>query len=855
MYSLLQCFSLCIFLFLLASNIKSYLMFRAVAFLFAIYISMEAVAVYTLGRFIDYQFYFHFNPNSLQKYGPHFLPEIGIFMALAVFLWLTFLYLRSKISASLIEKTTISLRLITMIAALVFMAAPGGIVAKKFEIQEILNSEETSFEEALTGLGIRPEGYITQDELQAQRGKNIIVITVESLEAGFLGDTFQGITPVLSDLANRWTYFHGLQQTRGSEWTSAAIYSYQLGIPAFFKGQGNSYFQNSRSAKLVGLGNILNKAGYESRFLIGDAQFAGINDLMRVYEIPVIDKDSTSGDYPHATQYGLPDLDLFTEARLQVESFKRADSKPFALFITTVDTHCPNGIYDERMERFVAPRGSDIEFTVSSVDYLIGEFLQYLEDANLLTNTAVYIFPDHLMMCGEIMEKLENDSRHLYLITNVERKKLTRRTSEPSSLLNLPRLILEGAEIETNATFLTDNIDTNDLPNYLSTNKAKLAALNHASLHRLNFRDAIEVYVKNNKITVISGQEEIIRGVDDDNLDGVLDFTLNYEMSIVESGWVHRSLAYQPSKADIESDRLHLMIFLTGGRLEYVYLGDKGAIGITRSSQRVVFTENEISNLLAENSQKEMRRSRQERADSYSADARRFIAHAGGAIEGHTYTNSLEAMNLSYKKGFRLFELDIIKTADNSFVAAHDWKHWASQSGYTGDEAPDLKTFMGRKILGKYTPMDMESINSWFASHPDAILVTDKTNDATGFSQQFVDKQRLMMELFSWQAVTEGIQAGIRSAMPTDRLLRGFTEADVSALIERGVTAVASTRRLIEQDKALVHNIVRAGIKIYAFHVNVDLGKDEAHVVCNENRYFFGMYADNWEVGKRVHCQ
>ncbi len=35
-----------------------------------------------------------------------------------------------------------------------------------------------------------------------------------------------------------------------------------------------------------------------------------------------------------------------------------------------------------------------------------------------------------------------------------------------------------------------------------------------------------------------------------------------------------------------------------------------------------------------------------------------FIAHAGGAIDGYTYTNSLEALNSSYAAGCRLFEKD-----------------------------------------------------------------------------------------------------------------------------------------------------------------------------------------------------
>lgn len=34
------------------------------------------------------------------------------------------------------------------------------------------------------------------------------------------------------------------------------------------------------------------------------------------------------------------------------------------------------------------------------------------------------------------------------------------------------------------------------------------------------------------------------------------------------------------------------------------------------------------------------------------------IAHAGGGIDGHIYTDSLEAINNSYDNGARLFDID-----------------------------------------------------------------------------------------------------------------------------------------------------------------------------------------------------
>ena len=51
-----------------------------------------------------------------------------------------------------------------------------------------------------------------------------------------------------------------------------------------------------------------------------------------------------------------------------------------------------------------------------------------------------------------------------------------------------------------------------------------------------------------------------------------------------------------------------------------------------------------------------------------------FIAHAGGGIDGKTYTNSLEALNNSINNSFKLIELDLLVTDDNKIVAQHDFR-------------------------------------------------------------------------------------------------------------------------------------------------------------------------------------
>lgn len=233
----------------------------------------------------------------------------------------------------------------------------------------------------------------------------------------------------------------------------------------------------------------------------------------------------------------------------------------------------------------------------------------------------------------------------------------------------------------------------------------------------------------------------------------------------------------------------------------------------------------------------------------YKKDRERFIAHAGGEIDGKKYTNSLEALNESYKKGFKLFELDIIETKDGHFVAAHDWKHWAAITGYTGSLPPTRDEFTKYRIHRKYTPLTIDDINSWFKIHNDAILVTDKIDKPKAFVQVFNYKNRLFMELFSKKSLIEAINIGILAVAPTWGLIKRDinNEKDIQNLLEMGVTTVMASRRELLLDIDKFTKMKKLGIRVYVFHVNFDKGIDEKYVVKNDFSLVYGMYADSWK--------
>ncbi|KKN29672.1 hypothetical protein LCGC14_0841780, partial [marine sediment metagenome] len=210
-----------------------------------------------------------------------------------------------------------------------------------------------------------------------------------------------------------------------------------------------------------------------------------------------------------------------------------------------------------------------------------------------------------------------------------------------------------------------------------------------------------------------------------------------------------------------------------------------------------------------------------------------------------------QALDENYKKGFRLFELDIIETSDGKLVAAHDWKMWARFTDYTGTLPPTLAEFKKHKIYGDYETLDVEGVNDWFAAHPDATLITDKVNDPIAFAKGFVDSKRLIMELFSLLAIEEASQNGINTIISQEPLL-AIKGDKLTYLAVNNIKYVAVSRRIIASNTKLLLQLRDQGIKVYVYNVNFDSGKDENYVQENEIGLVYGMYADKWVFDKNL---
>ncbi len=114
-----------------------------------------------------------------------------------------------------------------------------------------------------------------------------------------------------------------------------------------------------------------------------------------------------------------------------------------------------------------------------------------------------------------------------------------------------------------------------------------------------------------------------------------------------------------------------------------------------------------------------------------------LIAHAGGGIEDLIYSNSLEALNLAVKNGFRYIEIDFLNTRNGDLVLLHDWKDgymslFSSAPG-AGKNAPPRRRkptktaaeFKSLVMTRGLTQMDIKDLIQWMSDNPTIHIVTD----------------------------------------------------------------------------------------------------------------------------------
>jgi glycerophosphoryl diester phosphodiesterase len=953
--------------------------------LLSIFLTFELVSYWSLGEWIGYEFLSNFHYNLIKGFLFDFKKEISFFLLITI-LQTFFLFKDSFF----LKKTNIQIKVAIFFICLTFLSLQNNPFAKLLYVYEVSFSKTKDYKQYL------PSDFVEKPLIYAEKGKNIIFISVESLENNFLNKDYGAFTPNLNMLKNE--YFYYPMEQDGAGWTSGSLYTLLTSIPAIYPttDNGNYWFQNIKNFKIPTLGFILEKAGYKKIYAMANPEYSGTSDLLKSNFFNVISEKNHSGQFKTTH-----DLDLFNEVKQQIAELSKT-KEPYALFLSTIDTHWPKGNYDSNMEKFLKKKKDEFDnplnFSIQSVDYLIGNLIEYLKSIDELENTVFFIVPDHTMMgSGKVINLLKkiDEKRDLFLISNEKIK------SKTVSQTKLPRIIIDAANIKTNVKFVAD------YENYNFQN----AALNKSITQKSNWEDGFSVKFLHDKLVIKSNNEILYESKINNSLTSI-NFIFNNQFSpiYIKKNTVRKENFKPWSTPGVSS--FQLIISLKNNEIDKYYLGNYWDVGFFKNVKDNKFTvskrdielstkngiifqtptvikeqsgsdfmtilsstwsaskdgyssqfiingvpqgnfnrgvnliymnnkkELEVRNfdtwankenlinlinkieLLNKNNQKfilvsddairsdwdnneeykiklkannlpilsslngryayiaysngnsikpkewsdkyalslsvntiftglkiEQKKETYEyrikdiRNENKVLDIRRFIAHAGGEINGETYTNSLEALNYSYKNGIKLFELDIIETTDGHFVAAHDWENWKRRVNYpiVDNKPVSLDEFMSYKIKNKYTPLDMQRINDWFKEHQDAFLVTDKINYPKKFSKFFIDKNRLMMELFSVSAIEEGINEGILEVIPSGG---SWNEIKNNRFILNNINFIAFGRKT---SKEVIREIKNKNLKIYAFHLNHEKYATEIWSICNEIDLFYGFYVDKTE--------
>ncbi|MDO4308266.1 MAG: glycerophosphodiester phosphodiesterase family protein [Eubacteriales bacterium] len=101
------------------------------------------------------------------------------------------------------------------------------------------------------------------------------------------------------------------------------------------------------------------------------------------------------------------------------------------------------------------------------------------------------------------------------------------------------------------------------------------------------------------------------------------------------------------------------------------------------------------------------------------------MVHALGGLDDKTYLNCKEGFEYYYDKGARLFEVDLVKTADGVWVCRHDWEKSMGQWEDDGKKVLMADAFKGTALYEKYTPLTLEALFELLRKYPDAYVLID----------------------------------------------------------------------------------------------------------------------------------
>ncbi len=228
------------------------------------------------------------------------------------------------------------------------------------------------------------------------RPKNVILVSVESLSAEYLGiyGNKQNLTPYLDQLAKESltfdnTFATGTRTVRGLDALSIAIPP----IP------GQAVVHRPQNAHLATIGEFLKAQHYNTFFIYGGyGVFDNMNNYFRANDYQVIDRtDFEKNSIQAENVWGVDDESLYINAIKAIDKATTSQT-PFFVHIMTTSNHRPFTFPKDKIDLPQGHREGAVKYT----DYAIKKLIENAKTKPWFKDTLFVIVADH---CASVAGK------------------------------------------------------------------------------------------------------------------------------------------------------------------------------------------------------------------------------------------------------------------------------------------------------------------------------------------------------------------------------------------------------------------------------------------------------------------
>lgn len=237
---------------------------------------------------------------------------------------------------------------------------------------------------------------VLEKALFTRHPKNVILITVESLSAEYLGiyGNKENLTPYLDKLATQSlvfdkTFATGTRTVRGLD-------ALTLAIPPI---PGQAIVHRLNNEHLATLGEMLEAQNFSTFFIYGGyGVFDNMNNYFRGNDYVVVDRtDFDAKTIQTENIWGIDDGSLFDHASIIFDKNVKTH-KPFFAHIMTTSNHRPFTFPEGKIDLPQGHRSGAVKYT----DYAIGQFIEKSKTKPWFKDTLFVIVADH---CASVAGK------------------------------------------------------------------------------------------------------------------------------------------------------------------------------------------------------------------------------------------------------------------------------------------------------------------------------------------------------------------------------------------------------------------------------------------------------------------